>query len=261
MKVANSCGIYKIKNLITNMCYIGQSINCDKRWNNAHKPLLMERAHYNKHLQRAWNKYGKDNFTFEIIFLCNRQDLNDSERYFIDSFDSFNNGYNLRPGGDSSFMVSEETRGKISKNHADVSGKNNPMYGRTHTDEVKIKTSLRFKGKPLQSEAKEKLSLALTGRVFTEEHKINLGNSIRGKRHSEDTIQKMIESGRNKTFSETHKLNISKACGGEKNGFFGRNHTEEYKQKARDRVVTEEAKEKMRQAWIKRKENKSHDNN
>lgn len=43
--------------------------------------------------------------------------------------------------------ASDETRKKISKNHIDVSGKNNPMYGKRHSNETKIKISESRKGK------------------------------------------------------------------------------------------------------------------
>jgi len=40
-------------------------------------------------------------------------------------------------------MVSEDTRRKISKNHADVSGERNPSYGKRHSDVVRIKIGNR----------------------------------------------------------------------------------------------------------------------
>ena len=44
--------------------------------------------------------------------------------------------------------VSLETRTKVSKNHADVSGKNHPMYGRKHSEEAKEKIRQARIGRP-----------------------------------------------------------------------------------------------------------------
>lgn len=61
-------GIYKITNIINNKIYIGSSTDIKKRWH-GHKYDLRKNKHCNTHLQNAWNKYGEDNFKFEIIAL------------------------------------------------------------------------------------------------------------------------------------------------------------------------------------------------
>lgn len=85
-------------------------------------------------------KYGKENI--EIILLEeNIIDFNDlcvKEIYYIDKYRK--NGHNLTNitnGGEGwvGFKLTESHRKNISINHADVSGCNNPMYGRSHTEE------------------------------------------------------------------------------------------------------------------------------
>jgi predicted GIY-YIG superfamily endonuclease len=93
-----SIGIYKIENLLNGKVYIGQSVNIEKRWS-THKSELEKKYHYNIHLQSAWNKYGGDNFEFSIVEECNIDQLNQCEIYWIAKFDSYENGYNLTPGG------------------------------------------------------------------------------------------------------------------------------------------------------------------
>lgn len=90
-------GIYKIECLVNGKVYIGQSINIKQRCG-AHFSNLKNNRHDNIRLQRAYNKYGKDNFIFEIIEECNTN-LDDVEKYWICYFDSFNNGFNLTEGG------------------------------------------------------------------------------------------------------------------------------------------------------------------
>lgn len=60
------CGIYVIRNILNNNIYIGSSIMLTKRYKE-HRLKLNTKKHNNKILQRAWNKYGEDNFIFEVI--------------------------------------------------------------------------------------------------------------------------------------------------------------------------------------------------
>lgn len=98
-----TCGIYKITNLIDEKVYIGQSINIPTRWA-AHKSSAFRTncKAYNSPLYRAIRKYGLDNFEFSIIEYCSPEQLNEREVYWIKVYDSFKNdekGYNLTPGG------------------------------------------------------------------------------------------------------------------------------------------------------------------
>lgn len=94
-------GIYKITNIINGKCYIGQSVNIHKRWNNHKSACYNTNAHeYNYYLYRAMRKYGIENFTFEIIEECEQILLNEREKFWISYYDTFKNGYNETEGGD-----------------------------------------------------------------------------------------------------------------------------------------------------------------
>ena len=71
-------GIYKITCLATNKSYIGQSVSIKRRWA-THKRELAKNIHYNTYLQNAYNKYGEENFTYEILELCSKDKLNERE--------------------------------------------------------------------------------------------------------------------------------------------------------------------------------------
>lgn len=106
------CGIYKIENLINNKKYIGQSVDIEKRLNKHKWELSVNRD--SLHLQASYNKYGKDNFTFEIIEECNEEELDEKERYYIAFYQTLlpQYGYNLESGGRRKGIVSREEVGK-----------------------------------------------------------------------------------------------------------------------------------------------------
>jgi len=91
-------GIYKITCLVNNMIYVGQSKNVKKRLYD-HKSHLKNNNSHNKHLQYTWNKYGKDNFIFEVIENCDLHLLDEREEYWIQYYDSYKNGFNQTSGG------------------------------------------------------------------------------------------------------------------------------------------------------------------
>lgn len=94
-------GIYKITNTITNQCYIGQSIDIESRW----KEHIYESQKLRKKTKfyLALNKYGTDAFEFEVLEECplNQNFLDERERYWINYYDSYSNGYNSTLGGQS----------------------------------------------------------------------------------------------------------------------------------------------------------------
>ena len=89
-------GIYQIQNLINGKIYVGSSIDLNKR-QSAHFRLLKNNNHHSKKLQNAWNKYGENNFKFSIIAFKENNDLIKYEQYYINTYDSVENGYNILP--------------------------------------------------------------------------------------------------------------------------------------------------------------------
>lgn len=88
-------GIYKITNQINNKSYIGQSIDIKRRWRD-HKSKWVNQDYP---LQKAFKKYGIENFSFEVLEECKIEELNEKEIYYINKFNSYNNGYNATTGG------------------------------------------------------------------------------------------------------------------------------------------------------------------
>lgn len=91
------CGIYKIENLITHHIYVGQSVNIYGRWGK-HRTSSADKK-FDTPLYRAIRKYGLENFSFEIVEECSRELLDDREKYWINHYNSYHNGYNQTLGG------------------------------------------------------------------------------------------------------------------------------------------------------------------
>ena len=103
----------------------------------------------NTYFWNAIKKYGWDNFSHEVWLInLTGEEANEMEKVLIKVFKSNQKkfGYNMAEGGaytgptreetreklsklNKGKKLSEEHRRKVSEHHADVSGKNNPMYG------------------------------------------------------------------------------------------------------------------------------------
>ena len=97
-KNSNNSGIYAIVNLINGKRYVGQTYDLHHRWIR-HKSYLKNNTNHNRHLQAAWNKYGEENFKYEVLEKCDFDLLDEREIYWINYYDCLNNGYNFSEGG------------------------------------------------------------------------------------------------------------------------------------------------------------------
>lgn len=97
-------GIYKITSP-SGKIYIGKSINIQKRFKQYKKSLGKGQPLLN----RSFLKYGIDNHVFEIVCICDYEDLNDLERYYQLLFSSIGkNGLNIVLNMDKIFESKKE---------------------------------------------------------------------------------------------------------------------------------------------------------
>lgn len=78
----NMAHIYKIHNIITGDCYIGSSVNLKERWKR-HKKDLRKGKHHSIILQRAWNKYGEENFELKELEICSEEETREKETNYL----------------------------------------------------------------------------------------------------------------------------------------------------------------------------------
>ncbi len=144
-------GIYKITCTTNNRCYIGSAINLRQRRND-HFSALRRKNHRNRHLQRAWNKYGEQSFIFEVIELVLSLFLLEREQYWLDKLKPFGNrGFNIAivAGSSLGLETSQSTREKQRI--------------------VKIGKPSNRLGVKLSKETRDRISLTKTGHKFDSE--------------------------------------------------------------------------------------------
>ena len=90
-------GIYKLTNTKNNMSYIGQAVNIADRWKQ-HIKCGLGIDTPNTQLYKIIKKDGVENFKFEVLEECKREDLNRKEKYWIGFYKTDDFGYNMTKG-------------------------------------------------------------------------------------------------------------------------------------------------------------------
>ena len=174
-------GIYKITSP-SGRVYIGQSINIERRFRYYKGIACKEQIKiYNSLL-----KYGVDAHIFEVLELCETEQLNNRERHYQDLYDSVANGLNLLYVKSEHFNGghSEESKKKISHS----------LKGRVFSEEHKYKIGLGNSRRIKSPETIEKHRLAGLGKIVSVETKQKQSQNRLGNKHSAETKQKIAES-------------------------------------------------------------------
>lgn len=207
-------GIYKIESKVhPDRIYIGRGVNVVARiWD--HKTRLKAQCHKNPKLQAHYNKYGMDDLVFSKVEECDQDMLIEREQYYIDtlcpwfniekcSYNSF--GRECRPEtrkkiGDSNRGKKRTTEVKQKLREAnlrtDRKGKNNPMYGRKHTEEEKENLRIKSTGRVVSDETRLKLSVANTGRCVSDETRLKISIANKGKKRTPEQREMMRLTGK-----------------------------------------------------------------
>ena len=98
LQAKTKMGIYKITNIITDECYIGQAVDIYKRWNEHCKCGLGIDTPPGNKLYKSMQEYGLENFTFELLTECKQTELNEKEKYFIELYQANIYGMNSTGG-------------------------------------------------------------------------------------------------------------------------------------------------------------------
>lgn len=187
-------GIYQIRNLINSKVYIGSTKDIKYRWSE-HRSNMRRNKHNNPHLQSAFNKYGEENFVFEILLICEPFEL---DRY-EDEVEKYNrpNCYNIREITKSNlgFHQSEDTKKKIG----------NSVRGRVHSKDSIERMREVHRGKQYSKESKKKMS-ETHKRILTLEEKKRLNKFNIEKVVSDETRKKMSIAQSRRRLREERKF-------------------------------------------------------
>lgn len=216
------CCIYKIVNTKNNKYYIGSCVDANKRKTRHFTDLRLKR-HHCIHLQRAYDKYGEDCFVFEIVKVCGKNQRQKLEQEYLDELDS-SKMYNVSSsasGGDliknhpdREMIIKQKTAILVEYNKTDEArernrqnvGEKNSNFGKRWSQELKDKVSKRKKDdwESLDPESKEQWIKNMT-----------IANN------------KFWSSEQ----GEEKRKVLSVKNSGEGNPFYGKNHSEELKNK------------------------------
>lgn len=196
--------IYLVTNLETGTEYVGYTNDLPRRMRQHHYDAKEGTTYF----YRAIRKYGWENFAFDVIFEHDDEQwtLDVMEPYFIEWYDTYDNGYNLSEGGEGAIghKHTEEARRKMSE------AKKGKKLG-PRSEETKRKISEALKGKkcgpPASEETRRKLSEAAKGRPGwnkgkkmperSEEHRRKLSEAAKRdwKKRKKETPSRRSERG------------------------------------------------------------------
>src|SRR5216684_967248 len=264
-------GIYKITCTANKRIYIGSAVNLRER-KRAHFSALRHNRHGNQHLQRAWNKYGEQAFTFEVLEQVLPIALTAREQYWLNKLKPFDRkGFNIAREAGSTLGVemSPETRAKISQ--ANLGYKHTPesserkrqaMLGNKHGIGKNLgnKHALGH-SHPQTPETREKIRQGHLGKKNTLEHNEKVRQANLGKKLSPEQIEKNRQAQLNRSPESNEKfsqVNLGRKHTTEARANMGRSHlgykhTPEAIERMRQSQASPELRERKRQASLGRK--------
>lgn len=214
-------GVYKIVNKRNGKYYVGSSVEIEKRfWR--HKKELINGKHHCDYLQRAWNKYGEENFSFEIVHECaTEEEARELEQHYLDTeYSVLYNTSKLSSGGDliSYHPLRDEIVAKMTKSvkerYASMTDEERKekygtygMQGKRHTLASRKKMSESSKGNQNAKGAKRSLEQrAKLSKIASE--RVGERNPFYGRHHSEESKKLIAEKNKGKLPPNTKRVEI-----------------------------------------------------
>lgn len=209
-----AAGVYEIVHLPTGRRYVGSSIDMRARWRE-HRVSLLRCTHHSIALQRAWSKYGDNEFCFRPLLICSRETTVFFEQRAIDTLRP---EFNCSPtaGSQLGYRHRAET---IQKMKAAAVGRPSSFKGFRHSAESRRLISENKRGKssgPLTDRRRQRISDALKGRAVPVDRRALISASLTGLKQSKETIARRVEKLRGKKRSPEVRLAASERMRGKR---------------------------------------------
>lgn len=176
--------VYLLKNLVSDKCYVGQTLNFEHRWLSHLRDAFVHKSQYPIH--RALRKYGELKFSRTVIHVCAASRLDDAEIRFIKKMRTHvsQRGYNQTWGGDGvkGLVFSKASRTQLSNSLK--------RYYVENPDAVE-RLRARHTGRIHSSETKAKITAANTGRTLSKNTRRAL--SVSAKKRWADPVHRAVQ--------------------------------------------------------------------
>ena len=214
-------GIYLVTNKLNGHQYVGQSVNIKRRWMKHKCPSSITN---DRIINKAYRKYGFDNFDYQVIEECSEEMLDEREKYWINNL---NPVYNMNEGG----------TGNKGHHHSEsvkkiLSNKSKAQWENSSAEEKAKRIANNLigprKGHKVSIETRSKLRNANIGKKASEETKRKISLSLKGKNDNKSHFKTIVALKNNNAvaiffsvqfageFLKTHPSSISKVLKGER---------------------------------------------
>ena len=201
-------GVYEIRNTLNGHRYIGSSTVVTVRMHR-HKIALEKCGHGNRHLQRAWDKYGSENFVLRPILYC---DLENALLYEQMCLDAFHPEYNIAIDARASGRGLQLSLGRVLSDETKERISNEIKGWWQDNDEARLRLSERRTGSVASEETRQKQRESNHG--ISAETRLKMADTLRGVPKSEEHRRKIGDAHRGSHHTEEHKQKISKSLMG-----------------------------------------------
>ena len=203
-------GIYKITCKINNKVYIGSTEVCFKQRFKKHKQRLRNNYHENDYLQKSWNKYGEDNFIFEILEeISDKSKVKEIEQTYLNEY--------ISKGKKFCFNLSKSAIGGNTIINDEIKEKHRQGLINSYTDELREIRRKQFNSR--LTEMLQKIKAVQQTDDFKEKEKFRIREMCKNEkwleanRKSVAKRRKPVGTDRGETFeSVTEASEILKIC-------------------------------------------------
>lgn len=224
-------GVYQIRNRANGKVYIGSAVSIWVRWL-THRSELRRGVHHCPPLQRAWDKYGEDQFEFSVLEVCERDQRVEVEQRHMDARQP---EYNVAlAAGYRTFYGRKHTPEALEKLSASKIG-NQHTKGKIRPPEAVAATAAAHRCMKRSEETRAKISAAMTGKKRkprSDEYRAKMSLVWAGKQKSPEHMAALQEGRKRRVWTDEQRAAAAQRIRDQyDNGTRSRDRSAEYREK------------------------------